>query len=253
MKEARGGGSLTMLGICGGRPAVSLRGGSGAESVGVVVDKSPEEVVAQYTTLSDQQKQKMLTALRAKMAAAQGEAEAAPVDASSMPTAIVEEMNSISDGHFALQVDASTGTMSLNLRSSISRVGAPAAAAAMRRLRTTDLRLQMLQSDDEASFSAGTAAATKVTSTLAARALSCNVLFATDAAAPVPLCEQVLLLFGVLRAGVVLDGKGETAAALVAFMREEHAELLEAIDTSGDLADDVAERLTAALAAFQAR
>lgn len=251
MKQTLGGGSLTMLGICGGRPAVSLRGGSGAESVGVV-DKSPEEVVAQYTTLSDEQKDKMLTALRAKMAAAQGEAEAAPVDVSSMPTAIVEEMNSISDGHFALEVDAGAGTMSLNLRSSISRVGAPAAAAAMRRLKTTDLRLQLLQSDDEASFSAGSAA-TKATSTLAARAHSCNALFATNAAAPVPLCEQVALLFGVLRTDLVLDVKGETAAALVAFMREEHAELLEAIDTSGDLTDDVAEQLTAALAAFQAR
>jgi hypothetical protein len=33
--------------------------------------------------------------------------------------------------------------MSLNLQSSISRIGAPAAAAAMRKLRTIDLRLQV--------------------------------------------------------------------------------------------------------------
>jgi hypothetical protein len=44
LKASKGGGSLTLLGVCGGRPATSLRGGSGAETVGVSDKMSPEQV-----------------------------------------------------------------------------------------------------------------------------------------------------------------------------------------------------------------
>jgi hypothetical protein len=67
------------------------------------------------------------------------------------------------------------------------------------------------------------------------------------------LLRQVVLLFAALRAEVALDAQGNTRAALMAFLRDGHAEILDAIDSSGDLADDVAEQLAAALVAFQAR
>eukprot|EP00240_Pyramimonas_obovata_P002894 CAMPEP_0118931226 /NCGR_PEP_ID=MMETSP1169-20130426/7637_1 /TAXON_ID=36882 /ORGANISM="Pyramimonas obovata, Strain CCMP722" /LENGTH=673 /DNA_ID=CAMNT_0006873703 /DNA_START=46 /DNA_END=2067 /DNA_ORIENTATION=+ len=222
-------GSLTILGIVGGRPADSMHGGSGAESVSYG-KSSPEAIVAQYTTLSEEQKEKMLAALRAKAAAAEGEAAPArAADVAALPTPIVEEFNSISDGHINLQM-SSEGKVVMNLRSSVSRVGNPAAAAAMRRLRTAEVRLQVMQADDETEYSAS-AETSDLTRKLADQAKSVKALLETDCAAPVLLGEQAVALYALLKAKCAF----EQVEPLLAEVRAKHPTILEEVETSGNL------------------
>lgn len=58
--------------------------------------------MAAYTTLSDDQKAKLLAALKKKQLS-EPAARPSLADPSSVPTAIVEEFNSISDGHMCLE------------------------------------------------------------------------------------------------------------------------------------------------------
>jgi len=231
-------GTLTILGIVAGRPANAMHGGSGAE--GVSYGKSPEEVVAQYTTLNEAQKEKLLAALKAKQAADQNHEVAAQmwgeVDPNPLPTGIVEEFNSISDGHINLQMPTK-GKVAINLRSSVSRIGTPAAAPVMRQLKTAEVRLQVMQSVDEQEYS------TQAASALGQKWLSLSknmmALCEDTCEKPKPLAEQVVALYALLKA----DATHERMETLLARMRSEHNSVLEEIETSVTLSPELVAQL----------
>ena len=149
-----GGGTLSMLALAcqeGGQAARA----SGREAA--LVQKQIDQVMA-YETITDEQKERMVAALRAKLAVAEGvdEADAADEEAVFVSQEVAEEIKSISDGHVVLaqQPDGADTAFSVNLRQSLVRIGrvAPPWAKEL----ASKMRLELVQTMDEVEYASGT-------------------------------------------------------------------------------------------------
>jgi F-type H+-transporting ATPase subunit alpha len=195
-----GGGSLTLLALLSSAPG-AYRFGAGALAAAQAELSAARSKLAAYTTLSEEQKRKLLGALEAKTATAAAADAAQAAQAASCPGTvsrpIVEEFMSVSDGQVFLQSAPGqpggagarfNGTWVVSPRDSVSRIGLEAAAPALRSAGSSSARLELAQADDADSFAAGAAGVADVAAARLRAALQ------QRAGAPVPLSQQVAIL-----------------------------------------------------------
>eukprot|EP00882_Tetradesmus_deserticola_P005439 GHRQ01005723.1.p1 GENE.GHRQ01005723.1~~GHRQ01005723.1.p1 ORF type:complete len:668 (+),score=308.35 GHRQ01005723.1:398-2401(+) len=147
MHAAFGGGSMTLLPLVPGRPA------SGTKAA---LDLS------KYTTLTEEQKEKMRQVLEKKRAA-EAAVMALSVGPGELKTETVEEFISISDGQLVLEpsmsAPSSIGSVqgpvafSVNPKLSITRIGSRAYSKALEQL-APQIRLDLAQAEDARKFAA---------------------------------------------------------------------------------------------------
>ncbi|KAK9792239.1 hypothetical protein WJX73_003401 [Symbiochloris irregularis] len=222
-----GGGSLTLLGVVPGMPAAGQ-------------PKPRAAAIAQYTTLSDAQKAKLLAALERQVAAATPAAAPAHVPGM-MPTEVVEELMSIADGQVVLHKDADA-TVGVDARLSISRIGSRAYPPALAAL-APSIRLQLAQAVDAARFGSESQVLQEQQGVLTRFKAALTQL----AGHPVPLEELVALLVALQR-GAFQDVATEVLQMrlriYVHFLRRTRAQELRSIAATQTLTDSEAAALS---------
>ncbi|KAI8466349.1 MAG: alpha subunit of mitochondrial F1F0 ATP synthase [Monoraphidium minutum] len=180
MHRARGGGSMTLLPLVPGRPATGSK---------ATVDMS------KYQTLSEEQKGRIAAVL-----AQREKLEASVADPRELATDAVEEFMSISDGQLVLESAApapggGAPLYRVNPRLSITRIGARAYPQVLEEL-APQIRLQLAQADDARRFAPG-AADDPLQQRNDARCQRIAEALRQPPGAPVPLEEQVIILFAI--------------------------------------------------------
>ena len=239
-----GGGSLTLLAVLAtGQGAYAF--GSGALAAAQAELSAARRKLASYATLGEAQKVKLLAALEAKVAQAQGQQAQRAGEAGCPPGTVsrpvVEEFMSVSDGQIFLHrsdAQATHGTQAgwwaMSPRDSVSRIGLEAAAPALRSAGSGAARLELAQADDADSFAAGEAAAMKIQRSVA----RLRAALSQPPGRPAALSQQVLILLA-LRAGACPDTPlDELPSALHSLhasllARPDTGEALRSIDATG--------------------
>ena len=258
LNAEKGGGSLTLLAVLATAPG-AYAFGSGALAAAQAELSAVRRKLASYATLGEEQKRKLLAALEAKVAQAQGQQAPPPGEAGCPPGTVsrpvVEEFMSVSDGQIFLQRSAASaetgpqaGWYAMSPRDSVSRIGLEAAAPALRSAGSGAARLELAQADDADAFAAGEAAAMKVQRSTA----RLRAALSQPPGRPAALSQQVLILLA-LRAGacpdVALDQLSGALHALHAALlaRPDTGEVLRSIDETGILTAAAEATLLAAL------
>src|SRR5712692_7080514 len=167
-----------------------------------------------------------------------------------IPTNVI----SITDGQIYLQADLFNAGQrpALNVGISVSRVGGDAQTKAMRQV-AGKLRLDLAQYRELAAFAQFASDLDTQTRNQLERGARLTELLKQDKYQPVPLGEQVAVIYAGTQGHV---DKVPTArvleweAAFVRFMRSERPGVLEAIDKQKALDDNLFERLKAAISTF---
>jgi F-type H+-transporting ATPase subunit alpha len=256
LNAEKGGGSLTLLAVLATAPG-AYAFGSGALAAAQAELSAARRKMASYATLGEEQKRKLLAALEAKVAQAQGQQASPPGEAppGTVSRPVVEEFMSVSDGQIFLQRAAATaspgpqaGWYTMSPRDSVSRIGLEAAAPALRSAGSGAARLELAQADDADAFAAGEAAAMKVQRSAA----RLRAALSQPPGRPSALSQQVLILLA-LRAGACPDAAlDELSGALHALhaallARPDTGEALRSIDETGILTAAAEATLLAAL------
>jgi F-type H+-transporting ATPase subunit alpha len=167
-----------------------------------------------------------------------------------IPTNVI----SITDGQIYLQSDLFNAGQrpALNVGISVSRVGGDAQTKAMRQV-AGQLRLDLAQYRELAAFAQFASDLDTATRNQLERGARLTELLKQDKYEPVPLAEQVAVLYAGTQGHidkVPTARVGEWEAAFVRFMRSERPGVLEAIEKQKALDDPLFERLKAAISTF---
>eukprot|EP00793_Prasinoderma_coloniale_P003333 PRCOL_00005968-RA len=151
LSEGAGGGEISLVAMAC-EAGAAANAASGREAA--IVQKQIEKVMA-YETITDEQKERMVAALREKLpqdAAGGGDGAQAQ---SFVSQEVSEEIKSISDGHVVLEGSpASDGAaFTVDLRGSLVRIGSRAALPTTRAV-ASRMRLELVQTLDELEYSA---------------------------------------------------------------------------------------------------
>ena len=169
-----------------------------------------------------------------------------------IPTNVI----SITDGQIFLETDLfnSGQRPAVNAGASVSRVGGAAQSRAMRAV-AGQLRIDMAQFRELQAFAQfGTSDLDDATRNQLERGQRLGQLLIQREYDPVPMAEQVALLFAVnegfsddVAVNKILDFK----QALREYLNSNQPQILEAIETSGELSDETAASLRTALGSFK--
>jgi len=167
-----------------------------------------------------------------------------------IPTNVI----SITDGQIYLQSDLFNAGQrpALNVGISVSRVGGDAQTKAMRQV-AGQLRLDLAQYRELAAFAQFASDLDTQTRNQLERGARLTELLKQDKYQPIPLAEQVAVLYAGTQGHVdkvPVARVKEWEAAFVRFMRSEQAGVLEAIEKQKALDDPLIERLKAAISTF---
>jgi F-type H+-transporting ATPase subunit alpha len=167
-----------------------------------------------------------------------------------IPTNVI----SITDGQIYLQSDLFNAGQrpALNVGISVSRVGGDAQTKAMRQV-AGQLRLDLAQYRELAAFAQFASDLDTQTRNQLERGARLTELLKQDKYQPVPLAEQVAVIYAGTQGfvdKVPVARVREWEAAFVRFMRSERPGVLETIDTQKALDDSLFERLKAAISTF---
>ena len=167
-----------------------------------------------------------------------------------IPTNVI----SITDGQIYLQADLFNAGQrpALNVGISVSRVGGDAQTKAMRQV-AGQLRLDLAQYRELAAFAQFASDLDTQTRNQLERGARLTELLKQDKYQPVPLAEQVAVLYAGTQGHidkVPVARVKEWEAGFVRFMRSERPGVLEAIETQKALDDQLIERLKAAISTF---
>src|SRR5258708_6015407 len=167
-----------------------------------------------------------------------------------IPTNVI----SITDGQIYLQSDLFNAGQrpALNVGISVSRVGGDAQTKAMRQV-AGQLRLDLAQYRELAAFAQFASDLDTATRNQLERGARLTELLKQDKYEPVPLGEQVAVLYAGTQGHidkVAVARVGEWEAAFVRFLRSERPGVLEAIEKQKALDDPLIERLKAAISTF---
>jgi F-type H+-transporting ATPase subunit alpha len=167
-----------------------------------------------------------------------------------IPTNVI----SITDGQIFLE----TGLFyqgirpAINVGLSVSRVGGAAQTKAMKKV-SGSIKLELAQYREMAAFAQFGSDLDAATQKLLNRGARLTELLKQAQFSPMPFEEQTVSIYagtnGYLDA-IPTDRVTEYEAAMLSFMRSEHADVLEGIRTSGKFEGDVADRTRAALDTF---
>jgi F-type H+-transporting ATPase subunit alpha len=167
-----------------------------------------------------------------------------------IPTNVI----SITDGQIYLQADLFNAGQrpALNVGISVSRVGGDAQTKAMRQV-AGKLRLDLAQYRELAAFAQFAADLDTQTRSQLERGSRLTELLKQDKYNPVPLAEQVAVLYAGTQGHidkVPVSRVREWEAGFVRFMRSERKSVLDEIDKQQALDDALFARLTAAISTF---
>ena len=170
-----------------------------------------------------------------------------------IPTNVI----SITDGQIFLESDLFNAGQrpAVNAGVSVSRVGAAAQRKAMRAV-AGQLRLDMAQFRDLQAFAQfGTADLDATTRRQLERGLRLNALLVQAENEPLRLGHQVAVIWAASKGfldDVAVNKVGDFEKAFHNFLDSSHPEIVDAIDSTGDLTDDTQAQLTKALEDFKA-
>src|SRR5258708_3681359 len=167
-----------------------------------------------------------------------------------IPTNVI----SITDGQIYLQSDLFNAGQrpALNVGISVSRVGGDAQTKAMRQV-AGQLRLDLAQYRELAAFAQFASDLDTATRNQLERGARLTELLKQDKYQPVPLAEQVSVLYAGTQGfidKVPVARVREWEAGFVRFLRSERADLLSTIEREKALDDNLFERLKAAISTF---
>jgi F-type H+-transporting ATPase subunit alpha len=167
-----------------------------------------------------------------------------------IPTNVI----SITDGQIYLQSDLFNGGQrpALNVGISVSRVGGDAQTKAMRQV-AGKLRLDLAQYRELAAFAQFASDLDSQTRSQLERGARLTELLKQDKYQPVPLAEQVAVLYAGTQGHldkVAVARVREWEAGFVRFLKSERAGILEEIDKQKALDDNLLARLNAAISTF---
>jgi F-type H+-transporting ATPase subunit alpha len=167
-----------------------------------------------------------------------------------IPTNVI----SITDGQIYLQSDLFNAGQrpALNVGISVSRVGGDAQTKAMRQV-SGQLRLDLAQYRELAAFAQFASDLDSATRNQLERGARLTELLKQDKYQPVPLAEQVAVLYAGTQGfldKVAVARVREWEAGFVRFLRSERADVLSEIDKKKALDDALFERLKAAISTF---
>ena len=169
-----------------------------------------------------------------------------------IPTNVI----SITDGQIFLEADLFNAGQrpAVNAGISVSRVGGAAQRPAMRGV-AGQLRLDMAQFRELQAFAQfGTSDLDAATRHQLERGLRLNRLLVQPENQPLPLGKQVVGLFAALNGyldDVAVNKVADFEQALHGYMESSHPQILESITSSGEISEETAEALRAALKAFK--
>jgi F-type H+-transporting ATPase subunit alpha len=167
-----------------------------------------------------------------------------------IPTNVI----SITDGQIFLETDLFFQGIrpAINVGLSVSRVGSAAQTKAMKKV-AGSIKLELAQYREMAAFAQFGSDLDASTQRLLARGARLTELLKQGQYSPMPVEEQVASIFagtkGFLDAAEVRDVT-RYEAAMLSFLRSEHADILKAIRDTKTLGDDTAAKLSDALTAF---
>jgi F-type H+-transporting ATPase subunit alpha len=167
-----------------------------------------------------------------------------------IPTNVI----SITDGQIFLETDLFFQGIrpAINVGQSVSRVGSAAQTKAMKKV-AGSIKLELAQYREMAAFAQFGSDLDASTQRLLARGARLTELLKQGQYSPMPVEEQVASIFagtkGFLDAVEVRDVT-RYEAAMLSFLRSEHADILKAIRDTKTLGDDTAAKLSDALTAF---
>ncbi len=167
-----------------------------------------------------------------------------------VPTNVI----SITDGQIFLETDLFHAGVrpAVNVGLSVSRVGGAAQSKAMRRV-AGHLRLDLAQYRELAVFAQFGSDLDPATQEILDHGERLTEVLKQDQYKPLPLAEQVVLLYAVdkgLMRKLKLKEIQDYKKALLRHMEDEHDDLLKVIETVGDLSEETADSLKLAVESF---
>ena len=162
---------------------------------------------------------------------------------------------SITDGQIVLDTERFNQDIkpAVNVGLSVSRVGGAAQSNAMKKV-AGELRLDLSQFEEVARFARFGTEVDNATRQQIEKGLRLQAMLTQPPHQPLPLCDQIAILFAA-REGVLEDVPTADVPSferlLLAYLREEHEDLLDEIELKRDLHTEMAERLADALTAFR--
>jgi len=221
-----GSGSLTILAALEGTPATGIQ-------------KKKQVVIQGYKTLTKEQKDRLVAALEAQEKLAGVDPDA---DRRSVPTEIVEEFMSLTDGQIVLEGtrDSCTGSMVINPAASVSRIGNRAYEPALVEV-ATPIRTSIAQAVDAERASVDDNAVKEIERASRARALLIQDL---DEAVPLEkLVVKLLALQGGFLDGIDTDRVRLAASMCVHDCWLTHPKVMKRIRTTRKLSSEDRETL----------
>ncbi|MBL42730.1 MAG: F0F1 ATP synthase subunit alpha [Rhodospirillaceae bacterium] len=167
-----------------------------------------------------------------------------------IPTNVI----SITDGQIFLETDLFYQGIrpAINVGLSVSRVGSAAQIKAMKKVAGT-IKLELAQYREMAAFAQFGSDLDVSTQKLLSRGERLTELLKQSQYSPYPVEEQVIVIFAGTRGyldNIDLNRIAEFEEKLIRNIRENHSDILDTIKTSGDLSEDVIEKLSKSLDEF---
>jgi len=167
-----------------------------------------------------------------------------------IPTNVI----SITDGQIFLETDLFYQGIrpAINVGLSVSRVGSAAQTKAMKKV-AGSIKLELAQYREMAAFAQFGSDLDAATQRLLARGARLTELLKQPQFNPMPVEEQVVSIFAGTQGfidSIEVGAVTRYEAALLSYLRSEHADILKAIGDSKQLDDDTAAKLKAALTEF---
>ena len=169
-----------------------------------------------------------------------------------VPTNVI----SITDGQIYLESELFNSGIrpAINAGLSVSRVGGAAQTKAMKSV-AGGLRIQLAQYRELATFAQfGTEDLDEATRSQLARGQRAVEILKQDQNKPLSSAEQVILMYALSNGyldGVEVDKIQEAEGSLNSFMQSSHTDIINTINDSGELGDDVSKKLNKALEEFK--
>jgi F-type H+-transporting ATPase subunit alpha len=168
-----------------------------------------------------------------------------------IPTNVI----SITDGQIFLETDLFNAGIrpAINVGNSVSRVGSSAQTKAMKQVAGT-LRLELAQYRELAAFAQFGSDLDKATQRLLARGQRLTEILKQGQYSPMPLEEQVFVIWAATNGyvdDIPVSEVRRFEAELLAYLKNNHATLLNDIATKKELTDDIKSRMKAATDAFK--
>ncbi|PZC47163.1 MAG: F-type H+-transporting ATPase subunit alpha [Chloroflexi bacterium] len=169
-----------------------------------------------------------------------------------VPTNVI----SITDGQIYLESELFNSGIrpAINAGLSVSRVGGAAQTKAMKSV-AGGLRIQLAQYRELATFAQfGTEDLDEATRSQLARGQRAVEILKQDQNKPLSSAEQVIVMYALSNGyldGVEVDKIQEAEGSLNSFMQSSHTDIINTINDSGELGDDVSKKLNKALEEFK--